>query len=81
MASTVVGTLGLLAKARKELEEWDCGRIDMLVATSITDNTLVAARISDTIGHGKQVPKPRSVTTAIVFGYARNGRKIQRTSV
>ena len=58
MVATVAGTLYLLVETRKELEEWDCGRMDILVATSFTNDTLVTINFLDTIGHSKQVPKP-----------------------
>ena len=57
MAATVVGTLEILADTRKEMDEWDCGRMDILVATSLSDGTLLTINLSDTICHGKHVPK------------------------
>ena len=58
MAATVLETLAILAEAKKELQEWDCGRMDISVATSLADDTLVTINLSDTIGHRKKVPKP-----------------------
>ena len=54
----MAGTLDLLAEIRKKLEEWNWRRMAILVATSITDDTLVTINFSDTIDHSKQVPKP-----------------------
>lgn len=47
------------ARKRKAPDEWDCGRMEISVATSLTNNTLVVTNFSDTIGHGKQVPIAR----------------------
>ena len=57
MANTVVGTLDILANERKKLEEWDCGRMDISVATSLADDTLVTINLSDTIGHEQSTPR------------------------
>ena len=54
----MAGTLDILGETRKELEEWECNRMDILVATSFTDGTLVTINFSDTIGHSKHAPKP-----------------------
>ena len=67
MATTVVGTLEILAKAREELDEWDCGRMYILVATSLTNGTLININLSDSIGHGKKVPKSEKQDSSNCF--------------
>lgn len=60
MAPTTTGTLDLPAEAeaRKEPDGWDrCGRMEISVATSFTNDAPVTIDFSDTIGHGKGAPR------------------------
>ena len=57
MVATASGTLLSLVERRKNLEEWDCQRMDIVVAASLTDDTLVEINFTDTIGLRKNVPK------------------------
>ena len=57
MATTVSEVLNDLAERRKALEEWDCGPMEIEVATSLTGSALKNINFTDTIGHRRQVPK------------------------
>ena len=66
MATTVSEVLHDMAGRRKELEEWDCGRMEIAVATSLTGrcssilhtgSAFMNINFTDTIGHRRQVPK------------------------
>ena len=57
MAATVVGTLNSLVEARNKLNKWDCGNMEIVVATSLTNDALVTINFSNLIGHNKRVPR------------------------
>ena len=58
MAATVVGSLNGVAEARNKLDKWDCGNMEIVVATSLTNDVLVTINFSNLIGHKKKVPPP-----------------------
>ena len=56
MAATVLGTLNSVAETCNELDKWDCGNMEIVVATSLTNNVLVTINFSNSIGHGMKLP-------------------------
>ena len=73
MAGTVLEALAGLSDARKKLDEWDCGRMDVSEARSFTDGTLVTINITETIGHRTKVPKAEKGTMTHAFGWTLTG--------
>ena len=55
--ATVAGTLESISRVCNELDQWDCERMDIAVATSLTNHTPEYINFTETIGHRTCVPR------------------------
>ena len=72
--ATVADTLVSLDAARTALLSWDCGDMEIEVATSLTDPTPTTINFTSTIGHKKHVPKPEKRTDDTCYWFPPNWR-------
>ena len=55
--ATVSGTLESISRVCNKLNQWDCERMDISVATSLTNHTPEYINFIETIGHRAYVPR------------------------
>ena len=49
MVATVIGILNSMEEARNKFDKLDCGKMEIVVATSLTSDELVTKKISNSI--------------------------------